>query len=255
MGMFHNNVNCDIYIGKGAGKKLMHDIDNAQHSVKILSPFLSPFLVKKLIDVHHKGVSVQLITTDTIEDFYGDRKRNILELIIQHKIVDREAQGLRNKWKKIRKALYWLAISLTVGMVYLIYQYNSVRIYGLITPIFLLFLGAQFLHSKVQKKRVFSYTYEQLFPFKVVISPDKFNYGGMYLHSKIYIIDDRIAYLGSLNFTGSGTTNNYETRIRTSSKEAVQKIVDEYNDLLFNEQLAELSIQSWGQQLYKEPIN
>ncbi|MCF6346993.1 MAG: phospholipase D family protein [Flavobacteriaceae bacterium] len=255
MGMFHNNVNCDIYIGKGAGKKLMHDIDNAQHSVKILSPFLSPFLVKKLIDLHHKGVSVQLITTDTIEDFYGDRKRNVHELISQHTHVDREARALRNKWKKIRRVLYWLAISLTAGMIYLVYQYNDVRTYGLIIPIILLFLGVQVLRSKIQKKGIFSYTYKQLFPFKVVISPDKFDYDGMYLHSKIYIIDDRIAYLGSLNFTGSGTKKNYETRIRLSSSEVVQKIVEEFNHLLLNEQLPELSIQDWGQQLYKEPIN
>ncbi len=255
MGMFHNNVNCDIYIGKSAGKKLMHDIDNAQHSVKILSPFLSPFLVKKLIGLHHKGVNVQLITSDTIEDFYGDRKRNIHELIRQHVHIDKEAQQLRKRWKKI----YWflnVTIILLMGFaLWFAYEYKDIRTARFLIPIVLSFLAGQFLKSKIKKKRVFSYSYKQLFPFKVVVSPEKFDYDGMYLHSKIYIIDDRIAYLGSLNFTSSGTTNNYETRIRTSSKEAVQKIVNEYNDLLFNEQLPELSIQAWGQQLYKEPIN
>lgn len=249
--MFLNNTNCDLYIGTSAGKKLIRDIENAKHSVKILSPFL----VRKLIDLHYKDVNVQLITTDTIEDFYGDRKRNIHELIHQYIQVDREAEALRNKWKKTKKALYLVAILLIGGMFWSQYQWNNIRIFGLIIPIVLLFLGAQFLNSKIQKKHVFSYTYEQLFPFKVVVSPDKVGFGDMYLHGKIYIIDDRIAYLGSLNFTASGTTNNYETRMRLSSKEAVQKIVDEFYSLFYHEYLPEVSIQSWGRQLYAEPIN
>jgi len=52
--MFLNNTNCDVYMGTGAGKKLMEDIENAKSSVKILSPFLSPFLVRKLIDLNNE---------------------------------------------------------------------------------------------------------------------------------------------------------------------------------------------------------
>ncbi len=72
--MFFNNAKCDVYIGTGAGKKLMDEIENAKRSVKIVSPFLSPFLVKRLIRLHSKGIEVQLITTDTIKDFYGYRE-------------------------------------------------------------------------------------------------------------------------------------------------------------------------------------
>ncbi|SDD74800.1 hypothetical protein SAMN05421636_101583 [Pricia antarctica] len=67
--MFFNNAKCDVYIGTGTGKKLMDEIENAKRSVKIVSPFLSPFLVKRLIALHSNGIGVQLITTDTIEDF------------------------------------------------------------------------------------------------------------------------------------------------------------------------------------------
>lgn len=45
--MFFNNAICDVYIGTGAGKKLIEEIENADRSVKIVSPFLSPFLVQK----------------------------------------------------------------------------------------------------------------------------------------------------------------------------------------------------------------
>lgn len=252
--MFFNNANCDIYIGTGAGKKLMQDIDNAKHSVKILSPFLSPFLVKKLISLHHRNINIQLITTDTIEDFYGDRKRNIYELIQQTVHIDREAEAYRKRWKKIRIFLI-LFIILSAGfLIWFAYPYKNTGSLVFTTPILLLLIIGRWLKSKIRNKRVFSYSYKQLFPFKVVISPDKYDYHSLYLHGKIYIIDDRIAYLGSLNFTGGGTQKNYETRIRLNSREAVHKIVTEFNEL-FNTELSEVSIQSWGQHLYPEPIN
>lgn len=69
------------------------------------------------------------------------------------------------------------------------------------------------------------------------------------------IIDDEIAYMGSLNFTASGTKENYETRIRTTDPEAMSVIVKEFDDLFFHSGLPERDIQYWGSQLYKEPIN
>jgi len=253
--MFLNNTNCDVYMGTGAGKKLMKDIENAKHSVKILSPFLSPFLVRKLIDLHYNGINVQLITTDTIEDFYGDRKRNIHELIHQHIHIDREAEALRNRWKKIKQFLNWSMILLIGLSGWLALEFKDLRTVGVLIPIVLLFLTGQFLKSKINGKRVFSYTYEQLFPFKVVVARDKAGFEELYLHGKVYIIDDQIAYLGSLNFTASGTKNNYETRIRLSDKESVQKIVEEFDSLLHNKNIPAVCIQSWGHLLYQEPMN
>lgn len=253
--MFLNNTNCDVYIGTGAGKKLMEDIENARYSVKILSPFLSPSLVRKLIDLHYKGINVQLITTDTIEDFYGDRKRNIHELIHQHIHIDREAEDLRNRWKKIKKLVNWSMI-LCIGILgYLALEVKNISTLGILIPIVLLFITGQFLQSKIKGKRVFSYTYEQLFPFKVVTAPDKAGYNDLYLHGKVYLIDENIAYLGSLNFTSSGTKSNYETRIRLSDKASVQKIIEEFDRLFSDKQLSELCIQSWGKLLYQEPVN
>ncbi|RLD60970.1 MAG: hypothetical protein DRI95_14760 [Bacteroidetes bacterium] len=253
--MFLNDINCDVYIGKGAGKKLLIDIENAQHSVKILSPFLSPFLVKKLINLHYRDIDVQLITADTIEDFYGDRKRNIHELIQQHVHIDGEASADRKQWEKTKRILNWILILLIGLTFWFAYEFKDIRTLGVLISIALLFLIGQFLKAKIRNKRVFSYSYEQLFPFKVMVSQDANKFSEMYLHGKIYIIDDKIAYLGSLNFTGGGTKNNYETRIRLSDTESVQKIIEEFDHLLHNEKLPEISIQTWGKRLYQEPIN
>ena len=117
--MYFNKAICDIYIGTGAGKKLMEDIEDAKRSVKIVSPFLSPFLVKKLIDLHYRGVEVKLITMDTIEDFYGGRQKNIRQLIIQDRSIDLEAKTLLLKWISIKRWLYFflIVIILVLGVI------------------------------------------------------------------------------------------------------------------------------------------
>ncbi len=253
--MFLNATKCDIYIGTSAGAKLIKEIENAEHSVKILSPFLSPFLVQKLIGLHHRNINIQLITTDTIEDFYGDRKRNIYELIQQQIHTDTEAKNSRKQWTSYKRFTTIITYLLTGLAIWVAYAYQDAKAYFLIIPILLLLFFLQSLKSKIARKRVFSYSYKKLFPFKVVVAPDKYDYNGMYLHGKMYIIDDRIAYLGSLNFTGGGTKKNYETRIRFGTKEAVDKMVYEFDELFNDEKFPEVSIQSWGKQLYPEPIN
>ncbi|WP_313376660.1 phospholipase D-like domain-containing protein [Chishuiella sp.] len=256
MGTFFNGANCDIYVGKGAGKKLLDDISNAKNNIKIISPYLSPFLIKELIYLYSKGIEIHLITTDGIEDFYNANEKNIHKLIIQHQIKDNAAELVRNKWIDIMKILLYGIICLSLILLLSGYFYREIKLlYGCI-PLLLLFLIRNFFQNKVKNKKIFNYHYTQLFPFKVFVSPKNINsYKNMFIHSKIYIIDDEIVYMGSLNFTSSGTKENYETRIRTIDKAAVNKIVEEFNDLFFNSGLPEIEIQSWGKSLYKEPIN
>ena len=256
MGTFFNGAHCDIYIGKGAGKKLLEDINNAKRTVKIISPYLSPFLIKELIYLYTKGISIHLITTDTIEDFYGSYEKNIHKLIRQHQIKDVEAEKTRNKWIDIKKILLYCIIGLTITLLMSVYFYRDIKLlYGII-PILLLILFRNFYKNKIKNYRIFNYKYSQLFPFKVFVSPDKVDtYKNTFIHGKIYIIDDEIVYMGSLNFTGSGTKENYETRIRTTDNNAVIKIVEEFNDLFYHSGLPERDIQYWGKELYNEPIN
>lgn len=87
------------------------------------------------------------------------------------------------------------------------------------------------------------------------MSPETNQQSDTFIHGKIYLIDDAIAYLGSLNFTNSGTKNNYETRIKTTDRQAIEKIKEEIDDLFNHSNLPEKDIQVWGKQLYEEPIN
>ncbi len=253
--MYFNGANCDIYIGKGAGKKLLKDMREAKESIKIVSPYLSPFLISELISFKERNIDIELITTDNIEDFYGNYEKNIHKLIRQHRKTDYEAVEKRNKWINIKKILTYCTIGLFTIFISLIYITKDIQtLFGLI-PFVILILIIRLYSKKIRNMRIYSYSYSKFFPFKVYMSPDTTKLSDTFIHSKIYLIDDKIAYLGSLNFTASGTKYNYETRIRTEDKNAINEIKREINQLMYYSNIPERDIQFWGSQLYKEPIN
>lgn len=253
--MFYNGAKCDIYIGKGAGKKLLEDIQNAQKSIKIVSPYLSPFLITELIKFRKRNLDVQLITTDSIEDFYGSYERNIHKLISQNRETDKLAVEKREKWKNISRIWTYIGFVLVIILLGIIYFLKDPKTAVGLIPIIVIFLVVKFYKNKIKNTRIYSYWYTQLFPFKVYMSPNKSDQSDTFIHSKIYLIDDKIAYLGSLNFTSSGTKHNYETRIRTEDPNAIKEIKEEIYQLLNHSHLPERDIQFWGKQLYHEPIN
>ncbi len=249
MAIFANNAKCDIYIGTGAGKKLLEDINNAKKSVKIISPYLSPGLMKEIIYLKNNGIDIELITMDDIEDFYNNNyEKNIHKLIIQKRITDDKAVEKREKYKDIVKILTYIGYGLLAILIIALYYIKDTKVlYGAV-PLTVLYFITKLYKDKVKNQRIYNYCYAQLFPFKVFHS-----HNNNYIHSKIYLIDEKIAYLGSLNLTNNGTKDNHETRIRTEDPIAIEQIKAEIKNLMQSQSGAD--IQAWGRQLYEEPIN
>ena len=70
--MITHSTSDDIYIGRGAGKRLKEELDKAQKSVKIISPYLTPSYVEDLVKLSNKGVEVTLITSNDVEQGDGN---------------------------------------------------------------------------------------------------------------------------------------------------------------------------------------
>ncbi|WP_412468834.1 phospholipase D-like domain-containing protein [Pedobacter sp. KLB.chiD] len=223
----------------------------AKRSVKIVSPFLSPYLITELIYLKSNNIDIKLITTDNIEDFYGYREKNIYKLIIQNRNTDVQKQKLREKWISFTSRLSYIGFSLIALLIVLAYYFRSVEIFFGFMPIIIIFLIQSLYKTKIKKLQIYSYYYTQLFPFKVYIANEK----TCFIHSKIYLIDDQIAYLGSLNFTQSGTQFNHETRVRTTDVNAIREIRKEIDHLFEHPYLPVVDLQLWGKQIYTEPIN
>ena len=238
-------------MGTGAGTKLLKEIGNAQHSVKISSPYLSPKMVDELVWLHKKGIKVTLITSDKFDSRSYRLEKSIQPLVVQNRHLDESANRIRKRWLFTQKVLIVGSIALTLFLVVLtIFSYDSAYIYGLGIAL-LLFLCFGYARRKTKHIKIYSYTYSSLFPFKVFVAPDSYQINDMFIHGKIYIIDGHTAYLGSLNFTESGTKYNYETRIRVTDIEAVRQIEEEFDVLYDHPDLAFFGIAEWGRTIYE----
>ncbi|MDO8459875.1 MAG: phospholipase D family protein [Nanoarchaeota archaeon] len=65
------------------------------------------------------------------------------------------------------------------------------------------------------------------------------------IHSKIYVIDEEVAFVGSANFTYSGFKTHYETMIKIKDKKAVHDISKEIEDLYNSKELRVKEIKEW----------
>lgn len=261
MSVYQNDVPCDLYIGRGAGKKLLEEIKSAEKSVRVISPYLSPHLTEELIKLHEEGREIELITMDRIEGSKKDSDAVIKQLIRQVRETDREALHRRDGWRdfaKILKNIAWSLAGFTGGLALILRTYKDFRFLpSLVLLLLFIYLAGRY-REKTRNLRVYTYSYKKLFPFMVYFSPytlQRKRNGSFMIHSKIFLIDDRIAYLGSVNFTRAGTKDNHETRTRTIDPEAVAKIKKEFDALMHHEELPFLDIQSVGKELYAEPPN
>jgi phosphatidylserine/phosphatidylglycerophosphate/cardiolipin synthase-like enzyme len=255
MSTFCNNILCDIYIGQGSGKKLMSDLNNAQKSIKIVSPFISPDLLDMLVHKHRQGIDVQLIF------MLPERNDNELgkALIKRNVVTNHSAQLKKQKLEKYSNLLWYIQIAviflfIAVFIYVLNTKYNAYAVLPIIIGIlFRLIIRKKRLSLKNEANRVkiFEYSYSEILPFKAYINR---TYDDYFIHSKIFIIDDSIAYLGSLNFTWNGTQNNHETRVRTIDKTALSKMIVEFDELYYSPMTC-ASIDFWGSRIYPEPIN
>tara|TARA_R110000744_G_scaffold8679_3_gene28520 strand:+ start:4933 stop:5661 length:729 start_codon:yes stop_codon:yes gene_type:complete len=242
-------------MGTGAGTKLLQEIGNAQRSVKISSPYLSPKMVDELVWLHKKGLKVTLITSDKLDSRSYRQEKSIQPLVVKNRNLDEEANRNRKRWLFTQKALMAGSIALTILLIILFLTSYDLTYTLALGISFMFFLSSKYARRKTKNTKIYSYTYSTLFPFKVFIAPDSYQLNDIFIHGKIYIIDGHTAYLGSLNFTESGTKYNYETRIRVTDIEAVRKIEEEFDELYDHPDFAFFGIEEWGKSIYNEPIN
>ena len=114
-----------------------------------------------------------------------------------------------------------------------------------------------FICYKIYKSwRIYSYSYSTEFPILIIKNKYKRNNNTLYslFHTKLYIIDDKYAYTGSINFTKKGFEYNYETRIKIDDKNTILEL-SSFFDCLYNKKWAKRNIEYLGGKIYKEPIN
>ncbi|MEK6848871.1 MAG: phospholipase D family protein [Nanoarchaeota archaeon] len=226
-----------IYIGREAGKEIHEKIKNARTSVKIVSPYLSPDYIKELISLHKKGIDVTLVTCDKIgNNSYSNFRPS--DLIKKEKVLDEKAKKLK---KFLFNSFSWLFIIFVLFVIpsfifSILFIFAGIFLFASIIALF----SSKFISD-------YSFKYEPIFRIKVFDSASGKNRRSTELiHSKIFVIDEEIAFLGSVNFTYSGFKTHYETAIKVEDWNAVKDISKEVESLYLSKDLKAKSVEEWG---------
>lgn len=238
----------DLYIGRNAGKQIIQSIRSARKSIKIVSPYVSSDYLDMLLDKHHAGISVSLITSTEIDDGHGS-KGMYKKVINQNRHTDERIKIKRDKGMKYMVAS--IIISAAIGATGLYFGYHSsMWVWALIPILF-------FAYKYFENLTIYSYTYSTPFRFSSIVSPRT---GGFqnenYLpHTKAYLIDSKVAFLGSVNFTKSAFRFNYESCIKLTDSKNLKELLGEFEYLIRNYKTNYLDINYMGSKIYPEPKN
>ena len=260
-------ISGDLYIGKGAGKRLLRYVDNAQKSVKVFSPYMSASFISTLFDKSEQGVNVECVTqivSDTEDkqlskDTFGlDRIHR--RCIKQTAYVNQEKQNekerrLRNAHKSLKLSLGLLVAALLSFLLSIASFQNFIDhslsealrqgelSFGVISPalffwlfIFLaIFSLCVFLTANSNRKlaeNISTSEFQYDFTKKFCLLSTRANKSGMpFPHLKLLIVDEKTAFLGSLNFTVSGVNNNLESCVRIDDPASISQLSSCFNDL------------------------
>ncbi len=252
-----NNESVEVYVGQSSGKQLNNDILNAEKEVLIVSPYIDESKIDDLIKLKNRGVNIRV----AFSDLRDGQKANILrKLIHQQKDIDEQLREKVNKKKNQYSILS--NISLVLGIFLFLYtgfNLNVTSLSSLLVPMagvigILGFYKFNQRKKKVEKTPIFSYEYTEKMNFKYLRnnfqSLDK-----MFIHSKIYIIDRKFAYVGSLNYTKNGFTTNFETRVRITQSTKINELVEFVHDI-FDDNYNFKAHELWflGKQVYSEEL-
>lgn len=217
-----------IYLGRGKGYQILNTIKQAKSSVKIVSPYLSPDYIKELINLHNKGIKITLITCDNLEtNSWSDFKPG--------DIIKKE-KTLNPKLKQIKQKINLASlISLSIFLLFFpLFFFSLFYIPLLLLILTIIIFSYRYLIID------YTYTYTPIFRLKIFDSKSGINPRSTNLvHSKIFLIDNKILYLGSANFTYSAFKTHYETIIKVLDKTAINDIDKEIEELYSSKELKE----------------
>lgn len=237
----------DVFVGTSAGSPVYHDIREAKRSVRVVSPYLGDHLVELLLDCQDRGVSVRAVVSNDL----GNARDLARQLVVQTSQLDPDRQRLSRygsvfgavallvslallAWAVIARSGVTIAAALLLGL------------FGLLAVLFFRQLAIY----------VYSYSY-RIRGLRVVPSPRCYPYGMKesgppFVHAKLYVIDDRVAYLGSANFTTSGLFDNLEAMVRLTSPDAIPVLGRYVDDLSATAQLPAYPPELWARPFFRE---
>lgn len=242
----------ELYIGRNAGEKILDEIANAKKSLKIVTPYVSDEFVHILLERVRDGIGVCLILSSDFLDSQFKRAEIYRKIIKQNRQTDvqnlkRRKTGLITAYAGYFCTIFFLILGFKFDIPHYMFAASFL-------PLFLA------IHIFFYHIRIYQYSYEQLIKLSVTMSPYSVHRAGQdedkyFTHAKIFIVDEKMAYVGSLNFTKAGFHRNYETRVLFNEPSIVRSISSEFDYLFSNENTNYLDLKDLEKALFNEPAH
>ena len=209
------SLRAELSVGRSVGSDLHKQMKAAKESVFVLSPYLHQNLLDDLLKLQERHIKVDLVTT---EDSVRERSRIKIEiakkLVSQLRHRDEAAVTLR------RRGMLWSALS-GIGAAATAISLND--LFPWAPLLWLLLPVAAIIFLIFWKRGIYHYEYEWRLGSNLIMpSPYKSSIECPFVHAKLYIIDKKVAFLGSLNFTKKGLFENFETCLRVDESEEIR---------------------------------
>lgn len=263
MGYYGNlgAVTGNIYIGTHAGAHMEEAIQKAEKSIHLICPYLGETYLNTLAEKQRQGVSVQGLfqevkarsrgaSADTkaythVRDDLG-LKDVITSVLKLQKMPLAANMAMRKKQRRTARVMMGMLIFLVVCFGALLILWlaaldkklqNMQELASLnnitdnfplpmqvvlcgIGVVIVLFAIAHDLEKRARSIPTVEYHFEPVVNLRMLR-----RYAENFIHLKLVIVDEKIAFLGSLNLTYTGLNQNLESCVEISDPDAVQNLL------------------------------
>ncbi|WP_394960936.1 phospholipase D-like domain-containing protein [Candidatus Allofournierella merdavium] len=263
MGYYGNlgTVTGNVYIGTHAGAHMEEAVQKAENSIHLISPYIGETYLDLLAEKQRQGVSVQGLFQEvkarprgasTVKKGYGYVRddlglRDVITSFLRLQKVPLAANiAMRKKQRRTARVMMGMLIFLVVGFWALfilwlaaqekqlqsLQEFPSLKnitdsfplpmevVLSGIGVIVVLFAVAHDLEKRARSIPTVEYHFEPVVNLRMIR-----RYADNFVHLKLLIVDDKIAFLGSLNLTYSGLNQNLESCVEISDPGAVQNLL------------------------------
>jgi hypothetical protein len=249
------NGDVEIFAGKNAGKRILKDLFATENEITIISPIVDEIRVSDLFVLARKGMKVNL----AFDTLHARGRNNILQkLIVQEVETDMEAildKASSKRWLNLLVVVF--ALIGVSGLGYCAYDFNqnpegginmihiAIGVIG-----FLIAMILEVMRQLVIRRKVNKYTYVERINFKYF----KNNLKEKYLTSRLVIIDNKVAYLTSMDFVRESYDDRYEHWTRITNQEEIASLKAYANGIFESDNKLNTHQTSWlSKKLYTEP--
>lgn len=262
MGYYGNvgTVTGNVYIGTHAGAHMEEAIRKAEKSIHLISPYIGETYLNLLAEKQREGVSVEGLFQEVKSQSHGERAgvkpwlhtrddlglRDVITSILSFQKIPLLAnKAMRKKQIRIARVMKGALIVLMAAFFALFVLKTvmpteqmqgpqavqvlvnimcaSVPANILLYMVGLILVLLAIAHDKEKRARkipTIEYHFDPVVNLRMVKK-----YAGSFVHLKLLIVDEKVAFLGSLNLTYRGLNQNVESCVEVSDQDTVQKLL------------------------------